>query len=239
MNINISSYGCGRPLVFFHGWGFDNQVWSFLVPILAEQYTLILVDLPGFGLTSMMDWDEFKTGLLNKLPQQFVLVGWSLGGLYATRLSIENPNRVTHLFNITSSPRFMVAPSWPGITKEALNFYYKNLAMNPAATLKEFITLQVNQIKVDFTPGFPPTDIGLHQGLDVLDSWDLRAALNDLSIPICYLFGRLDAIIPVKVMDTMKINYPNFNYILFRKSAHMPFLSEQKQFITALLEFIV
>ena len=77
MNINIERYGQGKPLVFFHGWGFDSQIWLPLIPFFKDSYQLILVDLPGFGFTSMMDWQTFKVNLLPLLPPQFALAGWS------------------------------------------------------------------------------------------------------------------------------------------------------------------
>ena len=54
MNVSQLSYGQGKPIVFFHGWGFDHQIWLPLVPLLNNKYQLILVDLPGFGQTPMM-----------------------------------------------------------------------------------------------------------------------------------------------------------------------------------------
>ena len=129
MNIHLTSYGQGIPLVFFHGWGFDSQIWLPLVPELKAFYHVILVDLPGFGLTSMMDWFEFKTKLLASLPHQFALVGWSMGGLYSMRLALEEPERVNYLLNIATSPRFLSDNLWPGLSKEVLfNFYNKLLA---------------------------------------------------------------------------------------------------------------
>jgi pimeloyl-[acyl-carrier protein] methyl ester esterase len=65
MNVNIYKYGEGYPIVFFHGWGFDSQVWLPLAPKLMLNYQLIFVDLPGFGHTPIMDWDLFKDILLD------------------------------------------------------------------------------------------------------------------------------------------------------------------------------
>lgn len=60
MNIHLDKYGQGMPLVLFHGWGFDSQIWQPIIPYLKPKYQIILVDLPGFGLTPMMDWESFK-----------------------------------------------------------------------------------------------------------------------------------------------------------------------------------
>lgn len=238
MNINLTSYGQGTPLVFFHGWGFDSQIWLPLVPELKAHYQLILVDLPGFGLTSMMEWPEFKKSLLTILPLRFAVAGWSMGGLYATRLAAEEPQRVQCLLNISSSPRFITDSLWPGVSKEVFINFYNNLSSNLTATLNEFIALQINKTKVCLQHGTPPSVLGLKSGLQILDTWDLREELKKLEMPTCYLFGRLDPITSVKTMQTMKSDYPNFKYVLFHKSAHMPFLSHKKEFIDEVLGFI-
>lgn len=67
---------------------------------------MYLVDLPGFGNSGLVGWEDFKKCLLRYLPQEFALIGWSLGGLYATRLALET-DRCSHLLNIAASPCFI------------------------------------------------------------------------------------------------------------------------------------
>ena len=235
MNLNITIHGHGKPLVLFHGWGYDNQIWHAVLPALSCQYQLYLVDLPGFGLSDYMDWNEFKFVLLKKLPEQFALAGWSMGGLFATRLAIDAPTRVTHLLNIASSPRFIKDKHWPGVEREAFVAFYDNLATDPAKTLAQFMGLQWQGHTL---PSRTPSLISLAAGLDALLTWDLRDSLAELTIPVCFLFGRLDTITPRKLMMTMQDRYPNFDYKMFHQAAHVPFLSHREQFSELLNEFL-
>ena len=41
--------GTGPPLVLLHGIGSSRQAWDPVVPALAGRFTVIAVDLPGFG----------------------------------------------------------------------------------------------------------------------------------------------------------------------------------------------
>src|SRR3990167_6159175 len=104
-----SSVATKPSLVFLHGWGFDHHIWHPLVDKMSHHDypgDYYLVDLPGFGQSPMMDWDAFKTALMTQCPGQWILIGWSLGGLLATRLALEIPQRVTRLINVASIPRF-------------------------------------------------------------------------------------------------------------------------------------
>lgn len=228
----------GQPIVFFHGWGFDSHIWHHLIPTLSPQYQMILVDLPGFGQTPSMSWEIFNQLLLDQLPPRFKVIGWSLGGLYATRLALEQPARIEHLINVSSSPRFIRDQNWPGVSSEVFSGFNKNIMMNPSRTLQDFIALQAGKAQSKVKQIHIPSSIALQEGLNILESWDLRDSLAEGTLPISYMFGRLDPITPIRTMNAMQEVYPQFHYVLFNKAAHMPFLSHQDEFVHELLGFI-
>ncbi|MBA2656081.1 MAG: alpha/beta fold hydrolase [Tatlockia sp.] len=234
MTLHIEKRGKGNALVFFHGWGFDNQIWLKLALAMEDSFTLYLVDLPGFGLSSMMEWNSFKQELLQHLPEHFAIIGWSMGGLFAMRLALEETTRSTHLISVCSSPRFIREKSWPGIDKIVLDDFYQNLAKNSDLTLAQFVRLQMGD--EFFYPDKPlkPSSDSLKYGLDILANWDLREALHNFSKPACFIFGRLDMITPRSTGAAMQKIYPKFSYQIFEKAAHMPFLSHQQEFIACL-----
>jgi pimeloyl-ACP methyl ester carboxylesterase len=43
------SVGEGDPLVLFHGGLLDHTMWFLNVPILAERFRVVTIDLPGHG----------------------------------------------------------------------------------------------------------------------------------------------------------------------------------------------
>ncbi|MDP3704536.1 MAG: alpha/beta fold hydrolase [Legionellaceae bacterium] len=238
--IHITTYGTGKPLVWLHGWGFDSQIWTPLISLLKHNYKLYLVDLPGFGQSPYMEWDDFKAALLQQLPQQFALIGWSMGGLMATRLCIEAPERVTQLMNIASSPRFIQDNDWAGVDPAVFEMFYQQFSQDPSQTR---ITFMKTQLQGQDLPASwyadQPSVTGLRAGLDLLIHCDLRPHLSSLNVPVCYLFGRLDTIIPRHTMPHMQVQYPDFQYVMFRKAAHVPFLSHQNEFIERLDEFML
>lgn len=237
-NINGSIHGKGYPLVFFHGWGFDSQIWHGLIAQLGSNYTLYLIDLPGFGKTPLMSWASFKSSLLACLPEHFALIGWSLGGLLATQLALEEPLRVTHLINVATSPKFIKAKDWPGLDKRVVATFYHHLRQEPQKTLSQFIQLQLSGHSEGLIKTDAPAPQGLKSGLDILSDYDLRQDIRALTMPVCYLFGRLDAIIPKRTHACMQQMYPSFHYVLLPKAAHAPFLSHPDEFIVTLKEFL-
>ncbi|MDF1683384.1 MAG: alpha/beta fold hydrolase [Legionellaceae bacterium] len=234
LHITQSGQGTGTPLLLLHGWGFDSQIWSSLLPELERHYLIYLVDLPGFGKTSCLSWPDFSKQLLDYLPPAFNIAGWSMGGLIATRLTIENPERITRLINIASSPCFVNNPdtAWPGIQAQNLQLFYTNLLSTPEKTHQDFINLQLgSRTQTNPITHAQITSDGLKQGLDILMHWDLREQLKHLTVPTHYLFGRLDSIVPAKTMAAMQTLYPKFEYYLFPRAAHAPFLSHPEIFL--------
>jgi len=237
LKAHVTRTGAGAPLVLFHGWGFDSQVWNPILPMLAGYYDVYCVDLPGFGQSPFMDWASFKQSVLNQLPEKFAVMGWSLGGLVATYFAIEASSRVTHFINIASSPYFVGDSQWPGIPKENLKTFYQRLKHDPQRLLSEFIALQLRG-KTNLSSASPTLE-GLKAGLDCLLFWDFRMDLNRLLIPGLYLFGRLDAIIPQKTMQVMQLHYPKFSYVMFSKAAHALFISHPDLCVASIREFYV
>lgn len=238
MTLNIKSIGSGKPLVLLHGWGFDHTVWCNLVETIKNTYTIYLVDLPGFGNSPMIDWEAFKKSLLERLPAYFALLGWSMGGLYATRLALEVENRVTQLINVASSPRFLIDREWPGIEEKILAGFYKNVLKDSREALSQFIALQLQTSHYENRSNFLPSNAGLEAGLKTLATWDLRNNLDNLKCPACYMFGRLDGIVPSALRKAMQTRWPHFDYVLFNKSAHVPFISDKDVFIGELERFL-
>jgi len=239
MNLNINQFGNGKPLVFFHGWGFDHSIWLPLANELQENFTVYLVDLPGYGQSSTMDWENFKALLLPRLPEKFALAGWSMGGLFATRLTLEEPARVTHLINVASSPCFLEKEDWPGVEGQMFENFYRNLMTDPEAAAVEFVNIQLQNQVYQNTVHFMPSLEALKMGLKILSEWDFRDKLGEFDGPISYVFGRLDSITPRATMHALKKMYPDFNYLLINRAAHLPFLSHQAEFIAHIEQFIV
>lgn len=236
--MKISKSGNGTPLVLLHGWGFDQSIWNTLRSQLDPFFTVYTLDLPGFGNTELSDWFDFKARMLATLPSRFAIAGWSLGGLFATRLVSETPERISHLINIASSPCFLAHENWPGVEAYVLEMFTQRLLINPLQTRQDFISLQAGNVRL--VMDYPYLDAkALLNGLEILENWDLRPLLASIKTPTRYLFGRLDAIVTRKTMTHMQTRYPQFQYQLFEKSAHMPFLSQEEQFISSLKAFIL
>ncbi|MEU9254152.1 alpha/beta fold hydrolase [Streptomyces sp. NPDC048270] len=74
--------GAGEPLLLLHGIGHHLQAWHPVTDILAAQYDVIAVDLPGFGVSEPLP---------EGVPYDLDTVAPALGGLCAA-LGVERPH---------------------------------------------------------------------------------------------------------------------------------------------------
>lgn len=93
--------GEDRPnVVLLHGFGNSLQSFRLLAPLLAEDYYVITVDLPGFGLSSKpVDYDyrgANQARMIGKFIralgfEKTIIGGHSLGGALALRVAVNEP----------------------------------------------------------------------------------------------------------------------------------------------------
>jgi pimeloyl-ACP methyl ester carboxylesterase len=102
--VRVLEAGEGPPLLLVHGSGMTASTWAPLMPYLAG-HRLIALDLPGFGLSDVLDYGGRSlrehavaqlTSLLDALGLERVsVIGTSLGGMWALCVAVDAPDRVT------------------------------------------------------------------------------------------------------------------------------------------------
>ncbi len=248
--VNIS--GQGSAIALLHGWGLHGGIWETLVPKLAENYTVHNIDLPGFGYSPVYNGDYNLDYLVDSvadvLPEECVLLGWSLGGLVATKLAINYPEKIKKLITVSSNPSFVANDNWQGMKLDVLESFIGYLEEDYEGTLIRFLGIQTMGSKTQkddlkmlkdtvFIHG-QPSKKALRGGLQILKDNDLTEQLKQIKIPMLRLYGRLDALVPNKVCAAVDSLHQLSESKVYRKSAHAPFLSQFDEFYADLSQFI-
>lgn len=237
-------------LVLLHGWGLNAQVWDCITPELSTQFTLHLVDLPGYGRSTgfpAMTLNEMAETVLEKAPERAIWLGWSLGGLVASQVALTAPTRVSGLVTVASSPCFSEQESWAGIKPDILAGFQQQLSEDFQRTVERFLALQTlgtqtarqdaRQLKNAVLSLPMPTQEVLNGGLEILKTVDLRDALAGLEMPFLRLYGRLDGLVPRKIVAPLDALWPQSQSVIFGKAAHAPFISHPHDFSAAVRSF--
>ncbi|MGB2589594.1 MAG: alpha/beta hydrolase [Candidatus Acidiferrum sp.] len=108
--IFLRRYGKGPAILLVHGFPRTSLMWRFLAPKLAENHTVICVDLRGYGRSgvpaSTGDHSPYSkramakelADVMDKLGfRTFALIGHDRGGRISYRLALDYPKKVERL----------------------------------------------------------------------------------------------------------------------------------------------
>src|SRR5436309_3748203 len=134
--------GKGPPLLLLHGFSETHVMWHRVAPQLADRFTLIIADLPGYGWSDMPESDRDHTPYTKRAMAQtmieameqlghvhFALAGHDRGGRVAYRLALDHPGRLSRLAVLDILPTYEY---WERINRHyALKIYHWTFLAQP------------------------------------------------------------------------------------------------------------
>jgi len=109
--------GSGPPLLLLHGYPQTNVMWHRVAPALAERFSLVIPDLPGYGWSAVPEAQAdhapyTKRAMADAMIEimdhlghaTFRLAGHDRGGRVAYRLALDHPGRLVKLATLDIVP---------------------------------------------------------------------------------------------------------------------------------------
>ena len=243
------------PILFLHGFGASLQTWETWAQALSEDYRVISVDLPGFGLTgedpSGIYTDQRSVEVLEAFLKELntpkvVLVGNSMGGKFAWQFAARYPNQVAKLVLISpdgyASPgiEYGKKPDVPAIADLYRYFFSKAfLAMNlePAyANPKTLSDALVNRYyDLMLAPGVRGAILARMQQTVLQDP---VPSLASIQVPTLLIWGEKDAFIPISNSNDYLKVMPNAKRVSLPNIGHLPQEEQPSIGLAALKEFL-
>lgn len=201
--------GSGVPVLFIHGFGGDLDNWLFNLDAVAESAPVIALDLPGHGQstprlpgTSLAELAGFVGRFMDavEVPRAH-LVGHSMGGAIASRLALDQPQRVASLTLVNSAglgseinlgyiDGFVSAES-----RRELKPVVEQLFANPDLVTRQLLDDLLKYKRLDgVTELLRNLASGLFAGGRQAEQPGLE--LEGTGIPVLVVWGREDRIVP-------------------------------------------
>lgn len=144
------SSGKGPPLLLIHGFPQTNVMWHRIAPALAEHFTLIIPDLPGYGWSGAPEADEThapytKRAMAAVLVEameslghvHFRCVGHDRGARVGARMALDHPGRLHSLAVLDIVPTHEM---WRTMdAKRAMKVYHWTFLAQPAPMPEKLI----------------------------------------------------------------------------------------------------
>jgi pimeloyl-[acyl-carrier protein] methyl ester esterase len=242
--------GQGPDLLLLHGWGVNSAVWNPVLEGLSAHFRVHLIDLPGFGGSEGLaeySLDTIVDRIMERVPEQSIWCGWSLGGLIASHASYLYPDKIAKLIQVCTSPKFVGDELWPGVETIVFENFKLGLLKNTNKTLARFISIQamgcesarkdtliLKKLLMDTKQA---SLMALSEGLELLNKSDLRREFAQISLPCLSIFGQFDSLVPIETSVAMQQLLPGSRQKVFMHSSHAPFVSEPEEFINNIVSF--
>jgi pimeloyl-[acyl-carrier protein] methyl ester esterase len=217
---------------------------------LSAHFRVHLIDLPGFGGSEGLaeySLDTIVDRIMERVPEQSIWCGWSLGGLIASHASYLYPDKIAKLIQVCTSPKFVGDELWPGVETIVFENFKLGLLKNTNKTLARFISIQamgcesarkdtliLKKLLMDTKQA---SLMALSEGLELLNKSDLRREFTQISLPCLSIFGQFDSLVPIETSVAMQQLLPGSRQKVFMHSSHAPFVSEPEEFINNIVSF--
>jgi pimeloyl-[acyl-carrier protein] methyl ester esterase len=229
--------------VFLSGWGFRPQLFSSFAKQLPGDATFL--EFPS--LRSVDSIDNAIDQLLCSIPSKSIIIGWSLGGLIALKLSVLFPNTCQRLILMATTPKFAQTQDWQGIDSTKINYFLNHFRSHFIDLMNYFIKLinypnknkHIKQLIKDYHVSAADryNKESLFRYLELLFYTDLRDAYAMLTIPTLHLLGGNEGIIVCNDTQLKRLN-SNVNITTIKQSGHAPFLTHSNECLKHIKTFL-
>lgn len=258
--------GTGSPVLLLHGIGRSLSDWDVQHRLLEARHRVISVDLAGFGGSAALSGRHTLDALaawvarfLDAVDSQGELgavdvVGNSLGGAVAMRLSVLRPDKVRRLVLINSAGfGATVAPalrliSLPVVGRVLLRPTRKAAYQTERALFVDRTFVSRERIAASVARGSQrgamrafrevAHDLGTFRG--IRPGWRSRllAEIAAAGKPVMILWGDSDLILPAGHLAEARRLLPGATTHLFEQTGHMPHLERAGETAELIREFL-
>ena len=243
------------PILFLHGFGASLQTWDTWAQALSDEYRVISVDLPGFGLTgedpSGIYTDQRSVEVLEAFLKELnipkvVLVGNSMGGKFAWQFAARYPNQVSKLVLISpdgyASPgieygKKIEVPAIADLYRYFFSRMFLVMNLKPAYanpnTLNDALVNRYYDLML--APGVRGAILGRMQQTVLQDP---VPSLSSIQVPTLLIWGEKDAFIPIRNSNDYLKVMPNAKRVSLPNIGHLPQEEQPSIGLAALKDFL-
>lgn len=234
--------GAGKPLVLAHGYPLDHTTWNEVVPLLENNFDIILPDLRGFGQSAVVE-SQYKIAdmaadladLLDHLGvEKAAIAGHSMGGYVSLAFAKAYPERVLGL-GLVASQALADTPERKQGRYDAAEEILKTgvepvaEAFSPKLTPDERVQAYVRGLIAGQRPA------GLAGALKAMaERDDSTSILSSFKFPVVVIHGEADELIPIQRAQEIKAEIPHATLTELSDIGHMLMMEDSQATATAL-----
>ena len=256
-NVNVRGNPDGRPMMFAHGFGCDQNMWRYVWPAFEDHFRVVLFDHVGAGGSDHAAFDRDRYSSLRGYAddvveisreldlRDIVFVGHSVSAMVGILAAAAEPERFGSLVLIGPSPRYIDDGEYVGgFSEEDIeglldsmdsNFLGWSSAMAPVIMGND----DRPELGEELTNSFCRSDPEIaKQFARVTFMSDNRDDLAAVRTPALVLQCSDDPIAPEGVGLYVAGRLPQSSYVQLEATGHCPNLSAPEETIAAIRAYL-
>lgn len=230
-------------LLLLHGSNASLHTWEPWAALLAGDFRVVTVDLPGHGLTGAVPGDDYSqkgmAGFVLEFAaaldlKSFAIGGNSMGGGVAARFVVENPGMATALILVDAGGQPSARPRDPGlgfrlarlpVVQEIIPYLGSRMIYENGLKTAFADDTQVTGAMVDryvLLNRMAGTRQATLKRFQMPPDDVLSTRAGEIAIPTLILWGDQDSLIPVDAAETWKAKVKDSELIVYPRIGHIP-----------------
>jgi sigma-B regulation protein RsbQ len=255
--VRVSGVADGRPMVFAHGFGCDQEMWRFVVPDFEVDHRVVLFDHVGSGRSDLSAYDPRKYGSLAGYAADLVeicreleltdvvLVGHSVSAMIGVLAEARAPELFGALVMVGPNPRYVDDDGYTGgFSRADVAALLESLDSNHLGWSTALAPVIMGnpdrpELTEELANSFCRTDPDIaRQFARVTFLSDNRADLPGVRVPTLVLQCSEDVIAPEVVGRFVHEQVPGSVLTLLAATGHCPHLSAPEETTAAIRAFL-
>jgi sigma-B regulation protein RsbQ len=256
-NVVVRGRADGRPMVFAHGFGCDQNMWRFVAPAFEATHRVVLFDHVGAGgsdstayrperYDSLQGYADVVVEILDELDlTDVVFVGHSVSAMIGVLAAASRPERFGALVLVGPSPRYLDDDGYTGgftpadieglLASLESNYLGWSTAMAPAIVGNPDRPQFGAELTESFCRADPAIQARFARATFLSDN---RADLAAVRVPTLVLQCREDIIAPDAVGQFVHEQVAGSVLVRLQATGHCPNLSAPAETIEAIERFL-
>jgi sigma-B regulation protein RsbQ len=256
-NVRLSGAERGRPMVFAHGFGCDQNMWRYVTPAFEGDHRIVLFDHVGAGHSDLSAYKPDKyadlTGYADDVLEicreldltDVIFVGHSVSAMIGVLASAREPDRFAKLVLVGPSPRYVNDGDYVGgFTSDDIEDLLESLDSNYLGWSRAMAPVIMGrpdrpELGEELTESFCRTDpeVARHFARATFLA-DNRADLARVRVPTLVLQCSSDVIAPLAVGEYVHRAVPGSRLVVLKATGHCPNLSAPDETAAAIRAFV-
>ncbi|GID93255.1 alpha/beta fold hydrolase [Amorphoplanes digitatis] len=255
--VTVTGRANGRPMVFAHGFGCDQNMWRYVTPAFQDTHRIVLFDHVGAGHSDLTAYDDERYSTLDGYASDVlqilhehelhdvVFVGHSVSAMIGVLAAIREPERFAKLVLVGPSPCYIDDGDYVGgFGKSDIEEMLESLDSNYLGWSSAIAPVIMGnadrpELGAELTNSFCATDPEIAKKFaHVTFMSDNRADLASLRTPALILQCTDDVIAPGVVGAYVHEHLAGSTLVVMNATGHCPNLSAPAETVAAIRAYL-